>query len=344
MKVLFLTNIPSPYRADFFNELGKLCDLTVTFEGLQSSERDKNWVGEGACYYKSIFFNGIRTNSDQFLCFKVIKILKQKWDRIIVTNYSSPTSIIAISYMNLHKIPFILQADGGFIPDHENILKHKFKKHLISSAHFWMCSGNATIEYFAYYGAIREKCAIFPFSSLWSEDIKNARELRNSNRVLLKEKLGIKEPKVVLSVGRFSYNSGYGKGFDILMKAAEKLPSNVGVYIVGDEPTYACADIFVLMTRADVWGLVINEAMAFSLPIITTDKCLAGLELVKDNENGFVLPIDNTNELFQKILYIINSKSISSRFGYKSWERIQFYNIENMAKENYRILEDIREL
>lgn len=28
MKVLFLANIPSPYRVDFFNELGKQCELT----------------------------------------------------------------------------------------------------------------------------------------------------------------------------------------------------------------------------------------------------------------------------------------------------------------------------
>ena len=32
MRVLFLTNIPSPYRVDFFGELGKLVDLTVLYE------------------------------------------------------------------------------------------------------------------------------------------------------------------------------------------------------------------------------------------------------------------------------------------------------------------------
>ena len=32
MKVLFLVNIPAPYRVDFFNELGKYCKLTVLFE------------------------------------------------------------------------------------------------------------------------------------------------------------------------------------------------------------------------------------------------------------------------------------------------------------------------
>ena len=43
MKVLFMTNVPSPYRVDFFNELGKLCDLTVYFEKKSSDERNDIW-------------------------------------------------------------------------------------------------------------------------------------------------------------------------------------------------------------------------------------------------------------------------------------------------------------
>ena len=29
MKVLYITNIPSPYKVDFYNELGKYCELTA---------------------------------------------------------------------------------------------------------------------------------------------------------------------------------------------------------------------------------------------------------------------------------------------------------------------------
>ena len=43
MKILWLTNIPSPYRVKFFNELGTKCDLTVVFEKRSSSERDESW-------------------------------------------------------------------------------------------------------------------------------------------------------------------------------------------------------------------------------------------------------------------------------------------------------------
>ena len=44
MKVLYLANIPSPYRVDFFNELGQQIDLTVIFERETASDRDENWM------------------------------------------------------------------------------------------------------------------------------------------------------------------------------------------------------------------------------------------------------------------------------------------------------------
>ena len=51
------------------------------------------------------------------------------------------------------------------------------------------------------------------------------------------------------------------------------------------EKYYIAADVFILLTRGDVWGLSINEAMANALPVITTDRCIAGIELVEQNGN-----------------------------------------------------------
>ena len=43
MKVLYITNIPSPYKVDFYNELGKYCELTALFETDASTERSEEW-------------------------------------------------------------------------------------------------------------------------------------------------------------------------------------------------------------------------------------------------------------------------------------------------------------
>ena len=55
LKVLFITNIPSPYRVDFFNELGKMCDLTVLFERKDALDRDTKWLSYRKMYSKQYF-------------------------------------------------------------------------------------------------------------------------------------------------------------------------------------------------------------------------------------------------------------------------------------------------
>lgn len=109
MKVLFMANIPSPYRVDFFNELGKYCDLTVTFEGRTATDRDEKWRAAESKNFKAQFMKGIRTKSDQFLCLEIIKVIKSGFDRIIVGGYSTPTAMLAIEYMRLQKSHFGLR-------------------------------------------------------------------------------------------------------------------------------------------------------------------------------------------------------------------------------------------
>ena len=58
MKLLFLSNVPSPYRVDFFNELGKYCDLTVLFEKTTSDERDESWKKYQFNTFRGIFLRG----------------------------------------------------------------------------------------------------------------------------------------------------------------------------------------------------------------------------------------------------------------------------------------------
>ena len=93
---------------------------------------------------------------------------------------------------------------------------------------------------------------------------------------------------------------------------------------------YQAADAFVLPTREDIWGLVINEAMAQGLPIITTDKCIAGLELVKEGENGYIVPVDNIKFLGKTLNKIFTQDYY--KMGQKSLELILNYTIENMTR------------
>ena len=71
---------------------------------------------------------------------------------------------------------------------------------------------------------------------------------------------------------------------------------------------YKAADLFILPTREDIWGLVINEAMAHGLPVITTKKCVAGMELVIKGVNGEIVEVEDFTEMRLAIEYYIVKK------------------------------------
>ena len=360
MKVLFLTNVPSPYRVDFFNELGKHCDLTVVFEKSTSDERDESWKKYRIANFQGVLLKGISIDTDSAICFEVKKYLKPGlYDHIIVSNFLSPTGMIAITHMRKKKMEYWLESDGGSAKDGKG-LKEKLKMYFIRGAKGYFSTAEEHDRYYLQYGAEKGLLQRYPFTSLHQADVLE-RPAEEAEKKSLREKLEMPEEKIVLSVGRFSYLNGYGKGYDALIRAARQLPENIGWYIVGGAPTeefqkmvadtglknihfvefmekealkeyYRAADIFTLMTVGDVWGLVINEAMACGLPVITTDKCVAGVELVEEGKNGHIVKVGDDKALADRIREILQEPGKVEAMGKISLEAIQAYTIENMAK------------
>ena len=157
------------------------------------------------------------------------------------------------------------------------------------------------------------------------------------------------------------------KGIDILLSTAKRLPNEIGIYLVGGEPNeeyleiinkynlsnvhfegfknkkelesyYRAADVFVLPTREDVWGLVINEAMAFGLPCISTNKCGAALELIEDENTGYILKNLNADILCEKILDLYQDDRKRKNMQVECLKKISRYTIENMAQVHITVL------
>lgn len=366
MKVLFTTNIPSPYRIRFFNELSKYCELTVVCERRLAKDRNKEWLNSNKIKFNIKFLKGINIGNDGAFCIDIIKFLRdESFDIIVIGGYSTPTGMLAINWLRRHKKNFILSADGGFIKE-ESKLKYKIKKYFIGAAKAWLSTGNSTREYLEYYGANKKEIYDYPFSSITQDDII---DINNINKQKLRKKMNIKEEKIILSIGQMIYR----KGFDILIKAMKEMnQERVGLYIIGGKPSeeykvlvkrlklknvyfvefkqkeelneyYKMADVFALATREDIWGLVINEAMALGLPIVTTDKCIAGKELIEDDINGYIIETENIQQLRKSIEKILNDEQLSKCMTKNNIEKIKKYTIENMAVEHIKIFEKILE-
>lgn len=358
MKVLWLTNLPSPYRVCFFNELGKLCDLTVLFERKLSDERDASWSNYNFIYFKAVFLKGIKVGISTALCPEVIKYLNKRFDRIIIHNFSTPTGIFAINYLKLRRIEYIVESDGGFVKI-ESKWKKEFKKTLLNGAIKYFSAAEINDDYFVNYGISKDRIVRYPFTSIYNHDILSAVPSQEEKKNI-RSQLGMTEKVVVLAVGRIIPL----KGYDILLEASKLLSDDIGIYIVGGNAPqeyideieqsrlfnihfvdfqlkeslsqyYMAADLFVHPTRSDVWGLVINEAMAKGLPVVTTDKCVAGLEMIENGINGYIVPVNNKDELAVAIKdTLFNIYEMSN----ESLKTIKNYTIEKMANSHFELL------
>ncbi len=84
----------------------------------------------------------------------------------------------------------------------------------------------------------------------------------------------------------------------------------------GDEKrnTFAGADIFAFPTYNDAYPLVILEAMSHGLPVVTTYEG-AIPDMVRDGENGFLVPVRDTAALGACLVKLINEPGLRVKMG-----------------------------
>lgn len=157
--------------------------------------------------------------------------------------------------------------------------------------------------------------------------------------------------RLVFSLGRMTYY----KGFDVLIDAAAKLPEDCMVLVGGagellaeyratvsargladriafvgklsEEDTLAhfdACDVFCLAStvRAEAFGVVLLEAMAFGKPLVTADIPGSGVPWVNvHGVTGLTAQAGNATELANAICTVIGDRPLAQRMGAAARER-----------------------
>jgi glycosyltransferase involved in cell wall biosynthesis len=97
---------------------------------------------------------------------------------------------------------------------------------------------------------------------------------------------------------------------------------------------FSAADVFVLPTLQDLWGFVINEAMACGLPVISTKNSQAAIEMIHPGENGFVVSKLDEEELYSAMKKLVNSGKLES-MGKKSIEIVTAEFDPSLMKQRF---------
>lgn len=127
MKVFWLFNHPAPYKVDFFNLLGKSCELTVCFERHSEGDRNPSFYAEKAKNFKMLLPHSLPLGDfNNYTDLPIKEIKKNHYDVIVINGWSTLTEMRCISYLKKHNIPYVFAINGGVIRENE----HSYKKSL----------------------------------------------------------------------------------------------------------------------------------------------------------------------------------------------------------------------
>jgi len=174
-------------------------------------------------------------------------------------------------------------------------------------------------------------------------------QVQRNDRSAAREKLGIAPSSVVIL---FSGKLVPWKAPLLLGDAVMGLPDDAVLLYVGDGPLrveierrlrprlhqrlimagfvnqsalgsfYAAADIFVLPSERDKWGLVVNEAQQFALPVVVSDRVGCRHDLVLEGETGFVFPFGDVEALRGSLGRLLADRGLRNRMGTAGRQRV----------------------
>lgn len=100
----------------------------------------------------------------------------------------------------------------------------------------------------------------------------------------------------------------------------------------GDEvlEAYCAADVFLLPSREEPWGLVINEAMAVGLPVVITDRVGCADDIVRHEETGLIVP-SSPELIADAVLRLVDDALLRARLGSNGAELISKWTLRNQA-------------
>jgi len=95
---------------------------------------------------------------------------------------------------------------------------------------------------------------------------------------------------------------------------------------------YAIADVFVFPTLGDPYGLVVDEAMACGLPVISTSAAGEVHARIEQGVNGYIVSPENSVVLAERMLEMAQDPGLRTRMGRISEAKVQNHTPEKWAE------------
>ena len=365
-RLVILTEIIAPYRIPVFNALGrhKEIDLHVIFLA-ESDPELRDWrvyKDEIQFSYQVLPSWRQRVAGHKLLLNRGLKeaLREANPEVILCGGYNYPAAWQALRWAGKNRVPFQLWVESTEQDFRSRTPAIEFlKRRFMRTCNAFVVPGRSSFQYVVNYG-IREGEIFAAPNAVDTDLFAGKAESVRHEAVTHRQTLQLPS-RFFLFVGRLVREKGLFDLLDAYGKLTPELRAAVGLVLVGEGATraeltrrsseikpgqvqftgfvhreqlasyYALAEAFVFPSHTDTWGLVVNEAMACGLPVISSEAAGCTADLVQDGWNGRVVRRGDVAQLASAMEELAQDPAIGTRMGNHSKERILRYSPEACA-------------
>ena len=316
--------------------------------------------------------------SYQVLSTSLIKIIfylksllyKKKYSLIHVAGWSSLACLYLLFAAKIKTIPLSLESDTQFnynISLWKRSVKYLLYPMLFKLPTIFLPGGSRQSKYLRHYGVPADKIFITQMTVDVGHLKRQVEKINDIERIAFRQKYGAQENEVVfLFVGRLmkckrvrdliqAFQSlqslsaklwivGSGEEENYVKASVERIP---GIHYFGRESKdrltllYNAADVFVLPSCTEQWGLVVNEAMATGNALIISEQVGCVDDLIFHKKTGLLFPAKNIFALGKSMEYLLLDSEYREKLANQAEEHISSWTLENEAKNVVRAWEHL---
>jgi glycosyltransferase involved in cell wall biosynthesis len=355
-KVLLITNIPNPYRVPLFNELSKQLKnenihLKIIFAN-KTYKRRLFQLNENEFQFDYSFLDNeaitIGNNTENsYFTYKGLsqQLKKEKPDAIVVSGFSSATVKVFL-YSLLTRTPYIIWNGSIAKKGRKDSLVRTIQRKLLTRfASAFVAYGTKAKSYLTSIGAREEKVFIATNTvdtSFFEQETEKHRAAIVNDGIHHFIYLGYLVPRKnvgqLIEIAKILKTQRNDFCIDIIGDGESKvtLENLVKEYQLSDQikfhgfkqkeelpPYFAKTKALLFQTDFDIWGLVLNEAMAAGVPCLSSINAGASEDLIENGINGYIVDYQNKEEIVEKINFIIENPEKAQQLGKQAGDFIR---------------------
>jgi len=283
-----------------------------------------------------------------------------EFDWLHLAGWGHPLLAISLLTGSLSGRKISMESDTQ-LPFEPGLLKSAIKRLLMpllfAPIDLFFPGGSRQKALLLHYGVPEAKIRVAQMTVDVQRIISLASQIKIERRERIRSEMGVVESACLfVFVGRLEDHKGIG----LLLEAFSQPDEQAGLLIVGDGAcrdlvehaaakdtrihyvgrrdfegvveAFAVADVAVVPSTFEPWGLVVNEAMAAGLPVIASDRVGAVDDLVVGGRNGVLFGSGDAQQLGKKMRMLANSQQQRDSMGNAAIEMISGWDLSAEAE------------